>query len=63
MKERNTFVYDEGYTFDPQQFQLKNDSLRIQSLEAAREIRLTFDLYDLPQEVACSLALRLRYLY
>lgn len=38
--------------FDPKQLQLQNDSLRVKSLKAAREDKLTLGLYELPQEVS-----------
>lgn len=51
MKERITFVQHADHIFDPQQLQLSNHSLRIKSLKAARQDRLTLGLDQLPQEV------------
>ena len=51
MKERVTFLNHQGQDFDPAQLQLQNDSLRLKSLKAAREDRLTIGLDELPQEV------------
>ena len=51
MKERITFVHDREEVFDPKQLQLQDQILRVQSLKAAQEDRLTVSLYELPQEV------------
>ena len=51
MKERVTFLNHRGQNFDPAQLQLQNDSLRLKSLKAARQDRLTLGLDELPQEV------------
>jgi len=58
MKERITFVHNPEDTFDPKQLDLQNDTLHVKSLKAAREGRLTYSLYELPQEVpsACATA-------
>ena len=54
MRERVTFLHAPDDAFDPEQLQLQNDSLRVQSLKAAREDKLTLGLYELPQEVSNS---------
>ena len=51
MRRRVTFLHRSGDYFDPKQLQLHKDSLVVTSLKAAREERLTFGLYELPQEV------------
>lgn len=52
MRERVTFLHRRlDDTFDPSQLHLQNDSIRLTSLKAAREDKLTFGLYELPQEV------------
>lgn len=52
MRERVTFLHRPDDAFDPNQLQLQNDSLRVTSLKAAREDKLTLGLYELPQEVS-----------
>ncbi len=37
--------------FDPKQFRAEINAIHVKSLKAAREDRLTFSLYELPQEV------------
>ena len=51
MRRRVTFLHRSSDYFDPNQLQLHKDSLVVTSLKAAREERLTFGLYELPQEV------------
>ena len=51
MKERITFVHGAEDAFNPDQVQLKSNTLYIKSLKAAREDRVTASLYELPQEV------------
>lgn len=51
MKERVTFLNHQGQDFEPAQLQLQNDSLRLKSLKAARQDRITLGLDELPQEV------------
>jgi hypothetical protein len=51
MKERITFVHGIQDAFDPGQWVVTKDSVRISTLAAAREDRLTFSLQQLPQEV------------
>ena len=51
MKERITFIQSSGDEFSPQQLQLQNGTLHVKTIKAAREDRLTFSLYELPQEV------------
>ena len=51
MRERITFVHGAEDAFNPDQIQLKSDTLYIKSLKAAREDRVTASLYELPQEV------------
>ena len=55
MRERVTYVHGPEDAFDPKQLLLKDETLHIQHLHAAREIRLTFGLYELPQEVPTTL--------
>lgn len=50
MKKRLTFIHQAGSAIDPSSVHLENDTLHL-SLKAAREDRLTFSLYELPQEV------------
>ena len=57
MKERITFVYGAEDAFNPEQLQLKSDTLYVKSLKAAREDRVTASLYELPQEVGESRSL------
>lgn len=52
MSQRITFVHEADDSFDPSQLRLQNDTLHVDSLEAAREDRLTISLYELPQEVS-----------
>ena len=53
MKERVTFLHGADDALDPKQLLLlQNDSLRLKSLKAAREDRLTLGLDELPQEVS-----------
>lgn len=54
MRERITFVHGAEDVFNPDQIQLKSDTLYIKSLKAAREDRVTASLYELPQEVSVS---------
>ena len=56
MKERITFLHHADHAFDPKQLQLQKDSLRVKSLKAARQDRLTLGLDELPQEVSNSQA-------
>ena len=51
MRERITFVHGAEDAFNPNQIQIKSDTLYIKSLKAAREDRVTASLYELPQEV------------
>lgn len=51
MQERITFVHGPEDPFDPKQLSLRDDTLHVQSLKAAREDRVTLSLYELPQEV------------
>jgi len=51
MRERITFVHGPEDAFDPKQLELRNGTLNVKSLKAAREDRLIFGLYELPQEV------------
>ena len=51
MSQRITFIHEADDSFDLSQLRLQNDTLRVDSLEAAREDRLTISLYELPQEV------------
>lgn len=54
MKERVTFIHAADDAPKPSQLELNNDTLRIKSLKAAREQRLTFSLEELPEEVQLS---------
>lgn len=56
MRERITFLHAANDPFDPQQLRVENDTLHVSSLVAAREDRLTFSLYELPQEVGAVLS-------
>ena len=56
MRERITFLHAANHPFDPQQLRVENDTLHVSSLVAAREDRLTFSLYELPQEVGAVLS-------
>lgn len=56
MRERITFLHGPEDAFDPKQLDLQYDTLAIESLKAAREDRLTFGLYELPQEVPVTFA-------
>jgi hypothetical protein len=51
MKARVTFVHGSEDAFDPGQLQLEDNTLRIKSLKAAREDRITLGRHELPQEV------------
>lgn len=51
MKERITFIQPAAETFSPEQFKVSPQGLRIKSVEAAREVRLTFGVEELPHEV------------
>lgn len=51
MRERITFIHGSEDAFNPQQLDVQKKSLQVKSLKAAREDRLTFGLYELPQEV------------
>ncbi|PGH08585.1 hypothetical protein GX51_01104 [Blastomyces parvus] len=51
MKKRITFIHAAEGKFDPEQITVDNDSLSIQSLDAARQDRATFTFNELPQEV------------
>ena len=51
MRERITFVHGAEDAFNPNQIQIKSDTLYIKSLKATREDRVTASLYELPQEV------------
>ena len=51
MKERVTFVQTAGKDFSPERLRLQGGSLHVKALKAAQEDRLTFGLYELPQEV------------
>lgn len=37
--------------FDPKQLRVESNTIHVKSFKAAREDRLTFSLYELPQEV------------
>ena len=51
MRARITFVHGADEAFDPEQLQVKDEVLKVRSLKAAREDRLTFSPSELPQEV------------
>jgi len=51
MRQRTTFVHGPADSFDPKQLHVEPNAVHIESLNAAREDRLTFGLYELPQEV------------
>ena len=51
MRQRITFIHEAEDTFSPDQLQVRNDTLDIKSLRAAREDRFTFSPQELPQEV------------
>lgn len=51
MKERITFFPNEEDPYEPDQLHVKPTTLRVRSLKAAREDRLTFAFQELPQEV------------
>ncbi|KAI4123681.1 MAG: hypothetical protein LQ347_006059, partial [Umbilicaria vellea] len=51
MRERITFIHEAEDAFSPDQLQVRNDTLHINSLGAAREDRLTFSPHELPQEL------------
>lgn len=51
MRERITFVHGAEDAFNPEQLQIRSDTLYAKSLKAAREDRVTASLYELPQEV------------
>lgn len=56
MRERVTFIHEAEDAFSPDQLQVRNDTLHIQSLRAAREDRLTFSPHELPQEVRANVS-------
>lgn len=51
MRERITFVHGAEAAFDPKQLKVDKEAVRVQSLKASREDRLTFSISELPQEV------------
>lgn len=53
MKQRVTYVVHNPDDFDPSQLRLPptNDAFTLDSVNAAKEHRLTFGLSELPQEV------------
>ncbi|KKZ65200.1 hypothetical protein EMCG_08960 [[Emmonsia] crescens] len=51
MRKRITFVHAAEGKFDPEQITVNDDSLSIQSLQAARQERATFAFHELPQEL------------
>jgi len=53
MKQRVTYVVHSPDDFDPSQLRLSptNDAFTLDSVNAAKEHRLTFGLSELPQEV------------
>ncbi|EER37522.1 conserved hypothetical protein [Histoplasma capsulatum var. duboisii H88] len=51
MKKRITFIHGGEGKFDPKQVILRNDSLTVQSLDAALQEKYTFAFNELPQEV------------
>ena len=51
MRERITFVHAANGAFEPHQLNVKQEFVRVQSLKAAREDRLTISISELPQEV------------
>lgn len=51
MRQRITLVHGPNDPFDPKQLRADVNSLQVKSLKVAREDRLTFSLYELPQEV------------
>ena len=51
MRQRITLVHGPDDPFDPKQLRADVNALHVKSLKAAREDRLTFSLYELPQEV------------
>lgn len=60
MSQRITFIH-KADLFDPSQLRLQNETLHLDSLEAAREDRLTISLYELPQEVSRNIDTAPRY--
>ena len=52
MSQRITFIHKPDRPFDPNQIRVQNETLHLDSLDAAREDRLTISLYELPQEVS-----------
>ena len=62
MRERITFIHRASDTFDPEQFQVKNNSLQVQSLETAREDQWSIGFSDLPQEARLLVRCRLAWL-
>lgn len=51
MKERITFIQPATAHFSPEKFKISTHGLRIESLEAAKESRLTFGVEELPHDV------------
>ncbi|KAL9007223.1 MAG: hypothetical protein Q9188_000026 [Gyalolechia gomerana] len=51
MKERITFIQPADGNFSPDQLEVGTHALRVKSLKAAREDRLTFSVEELPHEV------------
>lgn len=51
MKNRVTFIHSSHEVLEPGQLDVGAHSVRVRSLKAAREERLTISLDELPQEV------------
>jgi hypothetical protein len=54
MRKRITFVHLPDSPFQPERLRVDNGTLRLESLKAAREERITFGYNELPQEVRCA---------
>ena len=51
MRRRITFIHRKEDIVDPSKIFISKEGLHVQGLQAAREDRVTANLYDLPQEV------------
>lgn len=51
MKERRTYFLHEGAEYHPDDITVRQNSLSVKGLNAAKEIRRTFTLGELPEEV------------
>lgn len=51
MRQRTTFIHAPYDLFNSEQIQVKNVSIQVRSLKAAREDQWTVSFSELPQEV------------